>query len=79
MSTENVKNKKSVWGVIQRAQELMKQDERHTIGYALYNALWEVDKVTARSLVHTDKDPALNHDNIDRFLAHLSFRFNPTT
>lgn len=67
---------KSVWAVIQRAQELCAEDKRFTIGYALYNALWEVDKVTARALVDTDKDPALNHDNIDRFLAHLSFRFN---
>lgn len=70
---------KSVWAVIQRAQALCVEDSRFTIGYALYNALWEVDKVTARSILDTDKDPAMNHENIDRFLAHLSFRFNPTS
>lgn len=75
MSTANNKGTKSVWAVIQRAQELQRL-QGVTMGTALFCALMEVDKVTARALVATDKDPALNPDNIDRFLAHLSFRFN---
>lgn len=49
------------------------------MGKCLVEALMEVDPVTARCLVHTDKDPALDESNIDRFLAHLAFRFNLLT
>lgn len=71
----NKGREKSVWAIIQRSEELMKGDRRFTRGYALYNALCEVDMVTARGLVHTPNDPALDERNIDRFLAHLCFRF----
>jgi hypothetical protein len=75
MSNNTMDNNKSVWAVIKRAEQLCLEDNRFTIGYALYNALWEVDKATAKALLDTDKDPAMNHDNIDRFIAHLCFRF----
>jgi hypothetical protein len=75
MSTANT-GTKSVWAVIQRAQELSRRGTGVAIGVCLFEALYEVDKVSARALQDTMSDPALCDENIDRFLAHLSFRFN---